>query len=74
MCWLIFIWLSPCNVCIINVYFSDHKLAKKKDKKDLRKQRRRERLEEKDDLIEENDKPPHLQIPETEYAEGIDNI
>ena len=46
-----------------DLYYSDHKLAKKKDKKDLRKQRRRERLEEKDDLVEEtDDRPPQLQI------------
>ena len=54
------------------MYYSDFKMAKKKDKKDLRKQRRRERLEENGDLVEEFDKIPH-QIPETlppDYGEG----
>ena len=55
-----------------SMYYSDFKMAKKKDKKDLRKQRRRERLEENGDLVDEFDKIPH-QIPETlppDYGEG----
>ena len=58
------------------IYYSDHKLAKKKDRKDLRKQRRRERLEEKDDLIEDRDEQPpqlHIHVPDMtgqDIAEG----